>query len=90
MESLIIRKIPSQTKEALRRRAALRGHSMEEEARIILREAVSASPSHTLGWATQFRAHHDIAGLYAKNSKEIDWANRDAGPSSDHRIPSFE
>ncbi|MGA1229113.1 MAG: FitA-like ribbon-helix-helix domain-containing protein, partial [Burkholderiaceae bacterium] len=42
MESLIIRKIPSQTKEALRRRAALRGHSMEEEARIILREAVSA------------------------------------------------
>ena len=90
MESLIILKIPTQTKEALLRRAALRGHSMEEEARIILREAVLVSTPRTLGWATQFRTNHDIAGLYAKDSKEIDWVDRNAGPSSDHRIPSFE
>ena len=90
MGSIIIRNVSSHTKDALRRRAAMNGHSLEEEARIILKEAVSANPPHTLGWATQFRITHNIAWLYADDSKEIDWANRDADPSADHRTPSFE
>ncbi|HRE45047.1 MAG TPA: hypothetical protein PKY87_13900 [Terricaulis sp.] len=40
MASLTIRNIDDSLKERLRVRAALHGHSMEEEARIILRRAV--------------------------------------------------
>lgn len=40
MASLTIRNIDEELKERLRVRAALQGHSMEEEARLILRRAV--------------------------------------------------
>jgi len=41
MASLTIRDLDARTKQRLRVRAARRQHSMEEEARIILREAVA-------------------------------------------------
>ncbi len=40
MATLTIRNIDDTIKERLRIRAAMRGHSMEEEARVILRQAV--------------------------------------------------
>ena len=40
MASITIRNIDDQLKESLRVRAARHGHSMEEEARLILRRAV--------------------------------------------------
>ena len=45
MASITIRNLDEQTKARLRVRAAHHKRSMEEEARIILREAVSASAS---------------------------------------------
>jgi len=42
MSSLLIRQIDDETKRRLRIRAAKQGHSMEEEAREILRRAVAA------------------------------------------------
>lgn len=41
MASLTIRNLQDDTKAQLRLRAAKHGHSMEQEARLILREAVS-------------------------------------------------
>lgn len=41
MASITIRKIDNELKERLRIRAAMQGHSMEEEARLILRRAVN-------------------------------------------------
>ena len=41
MASITIRKIDNELKERLRIRAARKGHSMEEEARLILRRAVN-------------------------------------------------
>lgn len=40
MATLTIRNIEEDVKERLRVRAAMRGHSMEEEARVILKRAV--------------------------------------------------
>jgi plasmid stability protein len=41
MASITIRDLDDQTKERLRRRAASRGHSMEEEARRLIREGLA-------------------------------------------------
>lgn len=40
--SITIRKLPPEVKQALRLRAAQNGHSMEEEARQLLKEAVTS------------------------------------------------
>jgi antitoxin FitA len=40
MAQLVVRKVDDDVKERLRQRAARHGHSMEEEVRTILREAV--------------------------------------------------
>ncbi|MXX76051.1 MAG: plasmid stabilization protein [Holophagales bacterium] len=40
MASITVRNLDDEVKKGLRMRAAANGHSMEEEARIILREAV--------------------------------------------------
>ena len=53
MASITIRNLDDDVKTRLRRRAAGRGHSMEEEARIILAESVDreAVPERGLGTA---------------------------------------
>ncbi len=55
MASIAIRKLDDEVKKRLRIRAAENGRSMEEEARIILREAVDleAPPEKGLGAALQ-------------------------------------
>ena len=47
MASIAIRKLDDEVKTRLRIRAVENGHSMEEEARIILREAVDLEPIPT-------------------------------------------
>ena len=49
MASITIRNFDEQTKSRLRQRAAQRGHSMEEEARIILRRALSEAAPTQIG-----------------------------------------
>ena len=44
MASIVIRNLDDEVKTQLRVRAAQKGHSMEEEARRILREAISRKP----------------------------------------------
>ena len=44
MASITIRNLDDNVKTRLRTRAAERGHSMEQEARLILREAVEQQP----------------------------------------------
>jgi plasmid stability protein len=56
MATLMIRNLDEQTKSQLRQQAARHGHSMEEEARRILRQAVSpAAASEGLGTRLQRR-----------------------------------
>ena len=56
MASLIVRNLDEAVKQGLRRRAAERGVSMEEEARTILRAAAMASPGpRDLGAAIRAR-----------------------------------
>ena len=57
MPSLTIRNLDETIKERLRVRAATHGHSMEEEARLILRKAVCGVTGRDL-WARS-RAHFD-------------------------------
>ena len=49
MASLTVRKLDEMLKRRLRMRAAANGRSMEEEARVILREALAQHPPRTLG-----------------------------------------
>jgi antitoxin FitA len=48
MATLTIRNIDDSIKESLRVRAATRGHSMEEEARLILKQAMSGMSGKAL------------------------------------------
>ena len=58
MATLTIRNIESQTKERLRVRAAMAGHSMEEEARVILKRAVGGMTGPGL-WALSRQLFED-------------------------------
>jgi len=49
MASITIRNLDEQLKVRLRMQAASHGHSMEEEARVILRGALSRTPQEGLG-----------------------------------------
>jgi plasmid stability protein len=53
--SLTIRRLDSQLKAKLRVRAAQRGHSMEEEARDILRHALAKRPERGGDWLVRLR-----------------------------------
>ena len=54
MAQIVIRKLDDAVKERLKRRAHEHGRSMEEEARVILQEALPArARTPQKGWATQ-------------------------------------
>lgn len=55
MASLLIRRLDEKTKSRLRVRAAHHGRSMEEEAREILRSALTASPAAKANLADAIR-----------------------------------
>ena len=56
MATLTIRNLDDEVKDLLRLSAAKNGHSMEEEARVILRQALQGSPpSYGLGSRLQQR-----------------------------------
>lgn len=62
MASLTIRQLDDSVKERLRRRAAARGVSMEEEARAILKRAVDRPPTSNIGLGTAIRRMVEAAG----------------------------
>jgi len=61
MASITIRNLDDQVKERLRIEAALNGHSMEEEVRLILRRALKA-PTQNQGLASRIHARFADAG----------------------------
>ncbi len=57
MAQLLVRNLDDSVEERLRRRAAGHGRGMEEEARVILQEALPARPRGAKkGWATDIAA----------------------------------
>ena len=62
MAQLLVRQLDEAVKEALRRRARHNGRSMEEEARLILAQAVAASEDSSLGTAG---LGHRMAALFS-------------------------
>ncbi|MGP5367064.1 FitA-like ribbon-helix-helix domain-containing protein, partial [Pseudomonas helleri] len=61
MASITIRNLDDQIKERLRVEAALNGHSMEEEARLILRRALR-KPAQNQGLGSRIRARFAETG----------------------------
>ena len=62
MASMIIRKLDEALKSRLRIRAARHGRSMEEEAREILRSALTPEPANRLNLADSIRRHIEPLG----------------------------
>ncbi|TVQ72145.1 MAG: plasmid stabilization protein [Balneolaceae bacterium] len=62
MASITIRNLDKDVKKRLRVQAALHGHSMEEEARIILKSALSREPRELENLATAIRALFEPLG----------------------------
>ncbi|HWU49744.1 MAG TPA: hypothetical protein VN042_07700 [Asticcacaulis sp.] len=62
MASLTIRNIDDAVKERLRLRAARHGHSMEEEARVILKQAVGGMTGNGL-WSLSRQLFRDGQGV---------------------------
>ena len=83
MAVLTIRNIEDSVKERLRVRAAMHGHSMEEEARVILRRAVGGVDGAEL-WALSRRlfARADGAALELP-SRDDDRASPDFGDAGE-------
>lgn len=79
MASLTIRNIDDALKEGLRVQAARQGHSMEEEARIILKRAVGGVVGGNL-WSLSRRLFENKRGV------ELDLPAR----KGDREPPSFE
>ena len=77
--TLTIRNLEDATKERLRVRAATNGHSMEEEARVILRRAVGGVSGADL-WAMSRRLFAEEGGV---DLPPVDRAGDRAGPDFD-------
>jgi plasmid stability protein len=60
--ALTIRRIDDEVKSRLRQRAAEHNHSMEEEARLILRRELIGTAGHGKGLATEIRHLVEAAG----------------------------
>jgi len=60
--SMTIRNVDDQLKKRLRLRAALHGHSMEEEARDILRSALATETSGSANLAQRIRSRMAVVG----------------------------
>jgi plasmid stability protein len=63
MAQLVVRNIEDTVKLRLQRRAARRGHSMEEEVRDILRDAVKEEETSTRGLGTAISSRFRKVGL---------------------------
>jgi antitoxin FitA len=61
MSSIMIRNLDERVKKKIRLRAAKNGHSMEEEARRLLRHAVDLPPAEEFGLGSAIRRR--FAGL---------------------------
>ena len=82
MAQLLVRQLDEAVKEALRRRARRHGRSMEEEARLILAQAVAASEDSSLGTAG---LGHRMAALFSDAGLQEpirEWRGVDAIPAS--------
>lgn len=81
MAQLLVRNLDVSVKEALRRRAQRHGRSMEEEARLILRQAAEAEqqPSEGPGLGSQMAALFAGAGL---NEPIGEWQGQEAAPAA--------
>ena len=73
MASLTIRNLDDRVKEQLRVEAAHSGHSMEEEARLVLHKALNKAASGD-GWGSRIRARFAEVGMF-----EEDFADRILG-----------
>ena len=62
MATILIRQLDEKTKAKLHLRAASHGHSMEAEAREILKAAVSVGPAKRSNLAAAIRRHIDPIG----------------------------
>ena len=82
MAQLIVRNLEESVKRRLRDRAKNHGRSMEEEARVIIRDAVSTKPAPQEGLGTRLVKH--FAGKVPKEFKIVEM--RGGG----YRIPKFE
>ena len=82
MAQLIVRNLDESVKRRLRARAKSHGRSMEEEARLIIREAVKESSSKEEGLGT--RLVKIFAGKVPKEFKIVEM--RGGG----YRIPKFD
>jgi len=74
MAQLVVRNLEENVKRRLRRRAKTNGRSMEEEARVIIREAVSATPAPQEGAGT--RLVKLFAGKVPKEFKIVELRGR--------------
>jgi len=83
MASLTVRRIDEKVKAKLRVRAAMRGHSMEEEVREILTTAVEDQPKQTESLYAAIRRHLAEAGIDGVDLPEFD-------RGSMREIPTFD
>ncbi|HEY8064887.1 MAG TPA: Arc family DNA-binding protein [Methylosinus sp.] len=63
MAQLLVRNLPDDVKQKLRRRATEHGRSMEEEARRIIEAAVGGQAAEDYGWASRLSAQFSEFGF---------------------------
>lgn len=82
MAQLLVRQLDEAVKQALRRRARRHGRSMEEEAWLILAQAVAADEEASLGTAG---LGHRMAAIFTDAGLDVpigEWRGIDANPAS--------
>jgi len=82
LAQLVVRNLEENVKRRLRQRAKSHGRSMEEEARVIIRDAVGANPPRKEGLGTQLMKI--FSGKVPKEFKVIEMRG------GRYRIPKFD
>lgn len=81
MAQLLVRNLSDDVKERLRRRARERGHSMEEEARRIIEDAVGGSQAKEYGWASRLAAEFAKIGFTEEEAAQGELRGFSARPA---------
>ena len=81
MAQILVRNLDDRVKERLRQRAHAHKRSMEDEARVIIAEAVATPADRDTGWATRISQRFKACGLADEEIDKFELRGEDVRPA---------
>jgi plasmid stability protein len=81
LAQLLVRNLDDDVTERLRKRAKQHGRSLEEEARLIIADAVKAPSKPEYGWASRVAAEFNELAFTDEEAANLEWRGQPMRPA---------